>query len=119
MCDVHLLPTPYTQGRIQFYIEALDRAASAEPEELPEFQAVLINCFPIDLELELGAAFTERTTYAGIHNISDLGFDMSFRVQCSENYNGPNCATCLAPGYDPSTNYTECLPKPSVSINIT
>ena len=52
-----------------------------------EMEAV-INRFPIDLELELGASFTERATYTGIYNISGLGFDVSFRVQCSENYYG-------------------------------
>ena len=57
----------------------------------------IINRFPIDLELELGANITERTTYIGIYNISGLGFDMSFRVQCSENYYGPNCTTLCEP----------------------
>ena len=32
--------------------------------------------FLINLGLKLGAAFTERTTYTGIFNISGLGFDM-------------------------------------------
>ena len=63
----------------------MDKANSNETE----FE-VIINRFLIDLELELGASFTERTTYTGIYNISDLGFDMSFRVQCSENYTVPH-----------------------------
>ena len=88
LCDVHLVfPDTCTQGRIQFFIDALDSDVRSSEIE------VFINHFPINLELELGAAFTERTTYTGIYNISDLGFDMSFRVQCSENYHGPNCAT--------------------------
>ena len=95
----------HTGKDIQFYIKALDRVESHGPEDL----TYPINHFLIDLELELGAAFTERTTYTGIYNISGLGFDMSFRVQCSENYCGPNCTICLAPGYDPSTNSTECI----------
>ena len=53
----------------------------------------IINRFPIDLELHPGPDFTERTNYTSIYNIPDLGFDMSFRVQCSENYYGPNCTT--------------------------
>ena len=57
----------------------------------------IINRFPIDLELIPEANFTERTTYTGIYNISGLGFDMSFRVQCSENYYGPNCTTFCEP----------------------
>ena len=100
----------------------MDKANSNETE----FE-VIINRFLIDLELELGASFTERTTYTGIYNISDLGFDMSFRVQCSENYYGPNCTTlcepvegvytcdsegrvvCVQDNRDPATNCTTCL----------
>ena len=116
---------PCIQGRIQFFIDALDRVvphrASLETE-------AIINRFPIDLELELGANFTQRTTCTGIYNISGLGFDMSFRVQCSENYYGPNCTTfcepvegvhscdskgrivCIQDGQDLATNCTTCLP---------
>ena len=42
---------------IQFFIDVLDIAAQSGET------FVLINRFPIDLELELGAPFTERTTY--------------------------------------------------------
>ena len=87
----------------------------------------IINRFPIDLELTPGATFTERMTYTGIYNILGLGFDMSFRVQCSENYYGPNCTTfcepmedvytcdsegkivCLHDGQDLATNCMACL----------
>ena len=79
------------QGRIQFFIDALDRAVWSNETE------VIINRFPIYLELQLGANFTERTAYTGIYNIPGLGFDMSFRVQCSENYYGPNCTTFCEP----------------------
>ena len=90
---------------------------------------VIINRFPIDLELELGADFTERTTYTGIYNISGLGFDMSFRVQCSKDYYGPNCSTfcrpvegvytcdnegriaCIHSGQNLATDCATCLPE--------
>ena len=142
-----IIPGPCIQGRIQFFIDALDRAV---PISGPSETEVIINRFPIDLELELGADFTERTTYTGIYNISGLGFDMSFRVQCSENYYGPNCTTfcvslkdvyvcdsagglicidsnrdmatncttCLL-GYNPKTNCRECLTGRDVSTNCT
>ena len=89
---------------------------------------VLINRFPIDLELDPGAAFTVRENYTGIYSISDLGFDISFRVQCLQDYYGPNCTTfcipledvyecndqgqfvCLKENREPSTNCTTCLP---------
>ena len=116
------------QGRIQFFIDALDKAAA---RSRPLETEVIINHFPIDLELELGAAFTERITYTGIYTVSDLGFDMSFKVQCSETYSGPNCATCLTgrdmstncttclPGYDPHTNCAQCLTGRDKSTNCT
>ena len=87
----------------------------------------IINRFPIDLELDHGTNFTERTTYTGIYNISGLRFDMSFRVQCADNFFGPNCTTfcepvegvytcnregtavCLHNNQDPATNCTQCL----------
>ena len=114
------------QGKIQFFIDAVDRAVS--DSGLVENEAI-INRFPIDLELELRADFTERTTYTGNYNISDMEFDMSFRVQCSENYYGPNCTTfceplndayicsregsivCLQEHRNPTINCTTCLPQ--------
>ena len=101
------------QGRVQFFIDALDKDVRIGETE------VIINRFLINLELELGAAFTKRTTYTGIYNISDLGFIMSFRVQCSENYASPNCATCLVPGYDPHANCTQCLTGQDANTNCT
>ena len=108
----------------------MDRAAQGGETE------VLINRFPIDLELELGADFTERTTYTGIYNISGLGFDMSFRVQCRENYHGPNCATfcepvgvytcdnegnsiCVQSDRDPITECMHCLQGLNPNTNCT
>ena len=88
--------------------------------------SAIINRFPIDLELDPGTNFTERTTYTGIYNISGLGFDMSFRVQCADNFFGSNCTTfcepvegvytcdgegrvvCLHDNQDPATNCTTC-----------
>ena len=117
---------------MQFFIDALDDDARSGETE------VLIDRFPIDLELELGAALTERTTYTGFYNIPDLGFDMSFRVQCSENYYGPNCATfceevedvytcdsegrgvCLLHiGRDSATNCTTCRSEWDPETNCT
>ena len=118
---VHLLFLP--QGRIQFFIDALDNDVASVLSETE----VIINRFPIDLELNPGPDFTERTTYTGFYNISDVVFDMSFRVQCLENYFGPNCTTfceplegvytcdsegrsvCLQDNRDPTTNCMTCL----------
>ena len=108
-----LFPDAYIQGRIQFFIDAIDTVRQSGETE------VLINRFLVNLGLELGAAFTERTTYTGIFNISGLGFIMSFRVQCSENYTSPNCATCLVPGYDPHANCTQCLTGRDANANCT
>ena len=112
----------------------MDRAVSTSGLIETEF---LINHFPINLELELNANFTEKTTYTGIYSISGQGFDMSFRVQCSENYYGPNCARfcepmesvytcdsegnkiCVENGRDPATNCTTCLQGGSPNTNCT
>ena len=75
---------------MQFFIDALGKAVAMSISGLSETETI-INRFPIDLKLNLGANYNERTTYTGIYNIPDLGFDMSFRVHCSENYYGPNC----------------------------
>ena len=99
---------------------------------------VIINRFPIDIELELGTDFTDKTTYTGTYNIPGLGFDMSFGVQCSENYYGPNCTTFCEPiervyrcdsegrgiclmqsNRDLITNCTTCLPGYDPSTNCT
>ena len=123
-----------TQGRIQFYVDAIDRPVAMATSGISETLAI-INRFPIDLELTPGASFTERMTYTGIYNISDLGFDMSFRVQCTEKYYSPNCTTlcepmegvytcdsegrvvCLQSNYDPTTSCTQCLPGWNQSTN--
>ena len=46
----------------------------------------------IDLDtLQLGADFTEEMTFTGYHNISHM--TMSFRVECSPGFCGPDCTT--------------------------
>ena len=112
----------------------MDRAVSQRQQF--EMEAI-INRFPIDLELEIGASFTERIAYTGIYNISGLGFDISFRVQCSENYYGPNCTTlcepvegvytcdsegrvvCVQNNRDLATNCTSCLHGWDLKTNCT
>ena len=75
---------------MQFYIDAIDR--NILESGLNEAEAI-INHFPINLELTPGTNFTERTTYTGFYNVTGVRFDMSFKVQCSDNYYGPNCTT--------------------------
>ena len=88
---------------------------------------MFINHFSIDLQLQPGPNFTDRVNYTGVYNISDLQFEISFRVQCSENYYGPNCTTfcvarqseytcdsegrfvCVQNNRDPTTNCSSCL----------
>lgn len=82
----------YLQGKVQFFIDALDRAVINHNET-----EAIINRFPIDLQLELGANFTERRTYTGIYNVTDQGFDLSFRVQCSTNFYGSMCTEYCEP----------------------
>ena len=113
------------QGRIQFFIDALDRAVPTSG--LAESE-VIINRFPIDLELQPGPNFTERANYTGIYNISDVEFEISFRVQCLQDYYGPDCNTfctpvegvytcgsqgqfvCSQQNRESSTNCTTCRP---------
>ena len=96
---------------------------------------VIINRFSIDLELQLGTDFTERMNYTGIYNISEVEFDISFRVQCSENYFGPDCNTlcipvqgvytcdnegqpvCVEVNRDLATNCSQCLPGYNSLLN--
>ena len=82
------------QGNIQFFVSVVNVTFT---EDGRVQRTVTIVRFPIDLELSLGSNFTERTTYntqSGSYNIS---LDMSFRVQCLENYFGPNCTTFCEP----------------------
>ena len=116
------------QGRIQLHIDAIDRA-----QNISEMMAI-IDRFPIDLELDLGANFTQRASYFGVYNVSQL--DMSFKVKCSKNYYGPDCTKlcepvemyscdsdgdriCSSANYDISTDCTTCLPGRDISTNCT
>ena len=84
----------------------------------------IIDSLLIDLDnLQLGADFTEEMTFTGYHNISHM--TMSFRVECSPGFCGPDCTTngtdpqvakCQADGsltcydnFDPTTKCTSCL----------
>ena len=118
------------EGYSSLLHDALDRAARNG-----ETQVIINYCFPIDLELnELGVAFAERTTYTGIYNISDLGFDMRRGVILRGSHLLPMTPVqiVLVLGYDPSVDcmcpmshwsrckhqlYTMCLPGYDPSIN--
>ncbi|XP_064403225.1 uncharacterized protein LOC135348804 isoform X1 [Halichondria panicea] len=72
---------PFWTGQIQFFIEAIDTG-------LPN----VIDSLLINLDnLQLGADFTEEMTFTGFHNISHM--TMSFRVECSPGFCGPDCTT--------------------------
>ena len=103
----------FTQGRLQFFIEAIDSG-------LPN----VIDSLLIDLDnLQLGADFTEEMTFTGFHDVSHM--TMSFRVECSPGFcghdctahqNNPRVVTCQANGtiscvheWDPLQNCSECL----------
>ncbi len=84
----------------------------------------IIDSLLIDLDnLQLGADFTEEMMFTGFHKISHM--TMSFRVECSPGFCGPDCSTtnitnprvaeCQTDGtltchnnFDPNTSCTEC-----------
>ena len=70
------------QGRAQFYIVVYGFIFGTN-------EARVVDRFPIDLELSVSSGPIARTTYSGIHNVAE--FDLSFRIDCSENYHGPQC----------------------------
>ena len=111
------------QGKIQFYIEAVDSG-------LPN----IIDSLLINLDnLQLGADFTEEMTFTGYHNISHM--TMSFRVACQNGFCGSDCTaacwsnlriqSCLPNGdivctnsrYDLLTNCNGCLHNLDISTN--
>ena len=94
----HCIPcifiTCMSQGRIQVFIDAFDN-------DLGQLgQGDTIIAFGVDLELRLGQNFTERKTYLSqvwSHVRLSFSIDLSFKVQCSENYYGPSCDTFCEP----------------------
>ncbi len=94
----------------------------------------VIDSLLIDLDnLQLGADYTEEMTFTGFHDISHM--TMSFRVECSPGFCGPNCTTlpdnigvdeCQANGtilcvhgWDPLQNCSECLNGRNLTTNCT
>ena len=66
----------------------MDRAVDFSTSGLNETVAI-IDRFPIDLVLEPSLNFTARKRFSGIYNLTT--FDISFRMECSENYFGLDC----------------------------
>ena len=88
-----------------------------------------VDLFLIDINLTSGINFSAPTTYNGVNGYGQI--ELRFRLSCTENYYGPDCATfcmerndeqghytcgsdgsivCL-PGYQgPVTNCTMCVP---------
>ena len=84
---------------------------------------MVLDRFLIDLELSVSGP-TARTTYSGIHNVAQ--FDLSFIIDCSENYHGPQCDVfcmevpgqftcnndgtkmCVNGGFSPESDCTQC-----------
>ena len=115
----------YIQEKIQFIVDALDKAVSLSTLNETE---MIINRFAINLELQPGPNFTDRVNYTGFFKISEVNFDISFRVQCLENYYGSNCTTfcepvdgvytcnsegrivCIDDNRDPTASCSRCLP---------
>lgn len=94
----HYLATSHMQGRIQFLLDALDRAVPKSTSGLNETEA-LIDRFPIDLELKPGPDFTRKERFSGVYNLMTIY--VSFRVECSKNYLGSHCSM------DPVMDYSD------------
>ena len=71
----------FIQERLQFLIEPVDSERSN-----------IIDSLLVNLDnLRLGGDFTEEMMFTGFHNISTM--TMSFRVECSPGFCGPDCLT--------------------------
>ena len=88
-----------------------------------------VDLFLIDINVTSGINFSAPTTYNGMNGYGQI--ELRFRLSCTENYYGPDCATfCMEkndePGHytcnsdrsivcqpdyqDPITNCTMCIP---------
>ncbi len=94
----------------------------------------IIDSLLVNLDnLQLGDDFTEEMMFTGFHNISTM--TMSFRVQCSPDFCGPNCNRSLddlpgrvdkcnpdgslvcVEGWDEQQNCLKCLSGRNQSTN--
>ena len=105
------------QGRAQFYIVVYGFITGT-------IEARVLDRFLIDLELSVLSGPIARTTYSGIRNVAQ--FDLSFRIDCSEFYHGPQCnvfcmevpgqftcdsdgnIVCVNSNLTPASNCTQC-----------
>ena len=113
----------YPQGSIQLAVQAWDQDNGNDPADI-------IDTFHIDVIMNNTntPTFSDRMIFTGIYNHGN--FELSFRLNCTQNYFGPDCATfCIErdsqlghytcgsdgsfvcrEGYaDPSTNCTRCV----------
>ena len=93
-----------------------------------------VDIFLIDTNLTSGIDFSVPTTYIGMNGFGRI--ELSFRLNCTENYYGPDCATfcmernddqghytcdsdgsivCQLGYQDPVTNCTMCIPAEGCS----
>ena len=58
----------------------------------------------VTITLAPSSSFTSRRAYNGIHGNSRI--ELSFRVQCTSNFYGSNCATYCVPRDDSGGHYS-------------
>ena len=82
-----------SQGRIQLFIDAIDYDVG----KLGQGDTII--AYGINLELQLGEGFTQRATYVSRVwiQVRSINIDLSFKVQCSENYYGLSCGKFCKP----------------------
>lgn len=114
---------PYPQGGIQLAVQAWDQDSGDDPADI-------IDIFHIDIIMNSTntPTFSDRMIFTGVYNNGN--FELSFRLNCTQNYFGPNCTTfcierdsplghftcgsdgsfvCREGFADPSTNCTRCV----------